>query len=89
MAYLQTEELRKGEVYHIKNNFTQNHDELWLNNSLLIDINTWGNPKELTFELEGGEKIVIDGDFISPTSGEHKSEKRYQIIKASESHTSK
>ena len=81
MKYLETEDLKIGGVYHIKNNYTQHVDELWFNNSKLINIEiSWAEPTMLTFMLENGKKIVIDGDFVSKTSGEHKNQKRYQII---------
>lgn len=76
MAYLETEDLKKGGIYHIKNNYAQYLDELWLNNSKLIDIEeVWAEPIILTFMLENGKEIVIDGDFVSKTS-------EYQIIEA-------
>ncbi len=83
MSYLETKDLKKGGVYHIKNNYAQNLDELWFNNSKLINIEEdWAEPIILTFMLENGKEIVIDGDFVSKASGEHKSQKRYQIIAA-------
>lgn len=83
MKYLETRDLKKGGIYHIKNNFAQNLAELWFNNSKLINIEeNWAEPIILTFMLESGKVIIIDGDFISKTSGEHKSQKRYQIIAA-------
>lgn len=83
MSYLETSDLKTGEVYHIKNNFAQHLDELWFNNSKLIHIDeAWAEPTMLTFMLENGKEIVIDADFVSKTSGEHKCDKRYQILAA-------
>ena len=81
MSYLETKDLKKGGVYHIKNNYARNLDEVWFNNSKLINIEEdWSEPIILTFMLENGKELVIDGDFVSKTSGEHKSQRKYQII---------
>jgi len=81
MSYLKTSDLKKGNTYHIKNNYATNLDFLWFNNALLLNVEEeWANPTMLTFKLENGKEIVIDADFVSKTSGVHKSQIRYQII---------
>lgn len=74
MKTLEIQDLQIGKVYHIKNGFAKTKDELWFNNSRLVDIEIeWPMPTMLTFILENGKEIVIDGDFINNT-------KHYQII---------
>jgi hypothetical protein len=82
-GFLETKDLIKGSVYHIKNNFSTNLDDLWWNNCTLIDVEkTWANPIILTFKKENGQLIVIDGDFVSKTPRFIKGRYRdYQIIK--------
>lgn len=81
MSYLEASDLKMGNTYHIKNNFAKTREDLWLNNSVLLRIDEeWAMPTMLTFKLENGKEIVIDSDFVSKTSGEHKSQLRYQII---------
>jgi|LakMenEpi03Aug12_release.lakeMendotaPanAssembly.Ray.scaffolds.fasta_scaffold1070194_2 hypothetical protein len=82
-GFLQTSDLEQGRVYHIKNNYAESLDDLWWNNATLVEIDKeWSWPTMLTFKLESGKLVVIDGDFVSKTSGEHKSQKNYQIIEA-------
>ena len=82
-GFLQTSDLEQGRVYHIKNNYAESLDDLWWNNATLVEIDkNWSWPTMLTFKLEDGKLIVIDGDFVVKTSGELKSQKGYQIIAA-------
>ena len=74
METLEIQELQLGQTYHIRNGFAKTQDELWFNNSKLVNIDAeWPMPTMLTFILENGKEIVIDGDFINNT-------KHYQII---------
>ena len=81
MSYLEASDLKKDKTYHIKNNYATNLDDLWFNNAVLLNIEEdWGEPTMLTFKLENGKEIVIDEEKKKKTSGEHKSQRRYQII---------
>lgn len=79
--YLEASDLKKGNTYHIKNNWATNLDDLWFNNAVLANIEEeWSKPTMLIFKLENGKEIVIDADFVSITSGDHISQRKYQII---------
>jgi hypothetical protein len=76
MKTLEIQDLKIGETYNIKNGFATTIDELWFNNSKLINIEIeWAEPTMLTFVLENGNEIVIDGDFVNDNP------KHYAIIK--------
>lgn len=75
MKTLLVESLEVNKIYHIRNGFAKVKEDLWFNNSKLIDIDkSWEDPTMLTFILDNGKEIVIDGDFVDD-SGKH-----YQVI---------
>jgi hypothetical protein len=75
MKTLEIQDLQIGKIYHIRNGFAKFKDELWFNNSRLVNIEIeWSMPTMLTFILENGSEIVIDGDFVTNNSN------YYQII---------
>ena len=82
--YLEAKNLKKGGIYHIRNNYAEHLDDLWWNNSKLISIDKeWGGEVTmLTFLSENGKEIVIDSDFVSKTSSER--DVNYQIIEKKE-----
>lgn len=86
MNTIAVNDLVKGRQYHIFNGFATTLDEMWLNDTTLINIDSeWSKPTILEFQLPCGKRIVLDSDFIVHGKFDKTLKQRWQIFQKSQS----